>query len=233
MGLTDFNIFTERKANLRTETAVVVENRDDGNGNANREGFITYQRYVKTVHHQRSGSKDTKEFLKTTVELKAFWEDLLGFFASFNVHHELSKEQGRQFIALKNSLPKRQFRVVIDHLQRHAIKRGQKETQQEFFAQLGMTLLTVSVTLHVEDACNIPAEEKAALLAFFKAQRKEPIIREEHYYCSHDPERGQAAVQHSLMDLFDYMSGDGRWASQRADCRPSRQAAWDSTGEAR
>jgi hypothetical protein len=30
------------------------------------------------------------------------------------------------------------------------------------------------------------------------------------------------------MDLFDYMSGDGRWASQRADCSPSRQVAWDS-----
>ena len=171
VGLTDFGIFIERKSNLRTEKAVVVEDRDDGKSNANRQGFITYQRYVKTVHHQRSGTKDTKEFLKITVALNTFWEDLLGFFTSFNIHHELSKEQGRQFMALKNSLSKRQFRAVIDYLQRHAIKRGQKETQQEFFAQLGMTLLVVSVTIHVEDACNI-STRKGCALGFLQRARQ-------------------------------------------------------------
>ena len=70
-------------------------------------------------------------------------------------HHELSKAQGREFAALKSTdpatkeptlRPRHARGVMIDYLQRYTIKRGQKETQQEFFAQLGMTLLVVSLS---------------------------------------------------------------------------------------
>jgi hypothetical protein len=48
------------------------------------------------------------------------------------------------------------------------------------------------------------------------AAGKPHIIREEHFYCSHDPERGQAAVQYTLQDMEDYLQSDGRWAASAA-----------------
>jgi hypothetical protein len=96
---------------------------------------------------------------------------------------------------------------VIDYLQRYTIKRGQKEMQQEFFAQLGMMLLVVSLSLHIDDLQNLgstPEEaekERVRMKATLVAAGKPLLIREEHIYCSHGPERGQAAVQHTLQDI--------------------------------
>ena len=164
----------------------------------------------------------------------------MGFFPAFNIHHDGAKWQGRQFAFLKDfdtvedgvstqhvaHLPRRHVRMVIDYLQRHTLRRGPKQTQQEYFAQMGMTLCVVSLTFHVADMENVSAEDKSALLAGFKAQKRPPLIREEHFYCSHDPERGQPAVQYMLQDVKDYLDGDGRWAENLDACSQHRLEAY-------
>jgi hypothetical protein len=92
-----------------------------------------------------------------------------------------------------------------------------------------MSICAVSVAVHVCDCENIGDEEKAALLQFFHALGLPPVIREEHYYCSHDKERGQAAVQHILRDQHDYLTGGGRWATTKERCEkvsPGRTKVW-------
>ena len=231
-GLNDLGALPLRRHDLRSESAIEVDGRDNGDNHKNRAGFITYMRHTKTVHTKKGKeTKDAREFLQTTVSLKDFWSDFLGFFPSFNEHHDLSKEQGRQFVALKKTHQRRHWRMVIDYLQRHAIKRGNKETQQEFFAQLGMTLLVISLTTHIADAANISELERSALLAHADTLDKPPLLREEHYYCSPDPERGQAAVQHCVSDVVDYTRGDGRWAATKAECSEGRMVVWEQQKE--
>jgi hypothetical protein len=196
---------------------------------------------MRTLHRRKDGtSSKEKEFVKAVVSLREFWADVKGFVAEFVPHHELSKAQGREFAALKSTDPAtkkptlrpRHARGVIDYLQRYTIKRGQKETQQEFFAQLGMTLLVVSLSLHIDDLQNLgstPEEaerEKVRMKATLVAAGKPLLIREEHFYCSHDPERGQAAVQHTLQDIEDYLQSNGRWAASGAECSAERHKAW-------
>jgi hypothetical protein len=212
----NFSDIEPRKHNLRGESAVEIDATDGGEIGVGR---IKYQRFTKTLVARKDGSqRELKEFVTCSVPLIEFWEDLAGFLPRFLVHHEHSKHQGRAFQHLKHhdpatresALPRNAFRATIDYLQRHTLLHGKDITQQEWFAQLGMTLCVVSITCHLDDAENIPEQEKTKLRAFFEALGLPCLIREEHFYCSHDPERGQPAVQHILSDVFDYVTGDGR-----------------------
>ena len=226
------------KRDFRIEKYQELDESEEATGNSS--GMITYPRMVKTIQKRKDKTEKTqKEFLSRTVTLKEFWGDFLGFFHEFNVHHDGAKRQGREFAHLKGweydadsgeyvaNLPRGHVRMVIDYLQRHTLKRGSKQTQQEYFSQMGMTLCVVSLTFHLDELENISAEDKGALKAGFKAQKRPPLIREEHFYCSHDPERGQPAVQYILQDVKDYLESDGRWAAAREECTEARRKAYD------
>jgi hypothetical protein len=196
---------------------------------------ICYKRLTKTLHWRKDGTqKENKEFLEREVSLLDFWQDFKSFFPDLLAHHDLSKSQGREFASLKSFNPqtreavlqKGEVRGVIDFIQRLTIKRGNKETQQEFFAQNGCTLLVLSLTMHIDDVCNLTEMEKKRMKAVLEIMGKPPLIREELYYISHDPERGQAFVQHALNDASDYLRGDGRWARTKEDCSDKRKKAW-------
>jgi hypothetical protein len=118
------------------------------------DGAITYRRLTRTLQQRKDGTEtEQKEFLQKGMPLTDYWSDFKGVWSEFLPHHELAKSAGREFVALKSfdpvtkkaALPRRHVRLVADYLQAHKLKRGRKETQQEFFAQLGMTLLVVSV----------------------------------------------------------------------------------------
>ena len=196
--------------NMRKERYEEIN--DDAEPEVPGEGSISYPRMIKTKTHRKDKSEKTqKEFVCKSVPIRAFWEDFTGFWKDFVAHHDRSKWQGRQLAQLKDfdtiqigettehvpCLPQRHVRMVIDYLQRHTLQRGPKQTQQEYFAQMGMTLCVVSLTFHLDDMKNISDAEKLALAAGFKAQQRPPLIREEHFYCSHDPERGQPATIHA------------------------------------
>jgi hypothetical protein len=123
------------------------ENVDDLEPEVPRIGLITCPGSVKTLTHRKDASEKTqKEFLSRSVTLLGFWGDFMGFFPAFNIHHDGAKWQ--DFDSLEDGdstehvphLPRRHVRMVIDHLQRHTLRRGPKQTQQEHFAQMGMTL---------------------------------------------------------------------------------------------
>jgi hypothetical protein len=137
-----------------------VEIVDDLEPEVPRIGLITCPRSAKTLTYRKGASEKTqKEFLSRSVPLLGFWGDFMGFFPAFNIHHDGAKWQGRQFAFLKDfdtvedgdstqhvaHLPRRHVRMVIDHLQRHTLRRGPKQTQQEYFAQMGMALCVVSL----------------------------------------------------------------------------------------
>jgi hypothetical protein len=152
-GVDDLSQMAERRHDLREEEAVELEDREIGEVEVGAGG-IEYNRHMRTLHQRKDGTKSKeKEFVKTVVLLCEFWADVKGFVTEFFPHHELAKSQGREFAALKSTDPvtkaagllPRHARGTIDYLQRYTIKRGRKETQQEFFAQLGMTLLVVSL----------------------------------------------------------------------------------------
>ena len=226
--------------NMRKEKHEEID--DDAERQVPGVGFISYPRMIKTKTHRKDKSEKTqKEFACKSVPIRDFWEDFIGFWKDFVAHHDRSKWQGRQFAQLKDfdtiksgefvehvpRLPKRHVRMVIDYLQRHTLQRGPKQTQQEYFAQMGMTLCVVSLTFHLDDLKNISDADKLALAAGFKAQQRPALIREEHFYCTHDPERGQPAVQYMLQDIKDYLEGDGRWAATVETCTDHRRPAHD------
>ena len=227
---------TPRPPDLRNEDAEwLVESDGDDAHSERRAGRVVYMRQVKTLQQRKDRTTNTqKEFVQRSVTLDDFWSDFLGFYPVYIQHHEVAKSQANEFEALKSwaadtllpVLRKRHFRIVIDFLQRHALKRGLKETQQEFFAQLGITINVVSLSMHVSDAKNLEDGEKERLLAFFDNLKRPAIIRESHVYMSHDPERGQAMVQHILNDIRDYNTGDGKYAEDKASCSKARRKMW-------
>ena len=229
-GRGDFDFNKLEARDMDKEEAVGVEELEKA-----QVSGICYKRLTKTLHWRKDGTqKENKEFLEREVTLLEFWRDFKSFFPALLMHHDLSKSQGREFAALKSHdpatlepvLPQHHVRGVIDFLQRLSIKRGKSETQQEFFAQNGCTLLVVSLTMHIDDVCNLTDVEKQRMKAVLKVMRKPALLREEHYYVSHDPERGQAFVQHALDDISDYLRGDGRWAKTKSDCSERRKKAW-------
>ena len=80
--------------------------------------------------------------------------------------------------------------------------------------------------MHIDDVCNLTETEKKRMKAVLEIMKKPPLVREEFYYVSHDPERGQAFVQHSLNDVSDYLRDDGRWAANEDECSERRKKAW-------
>ena len=227
---------TPRAPDLRNEVPVWLTDEDsDDSHSKHTADKIVVMRHVKTYQQKKDGTASkAKEFVQRSIPLDDFWSDFLGFYPVYIVHHEVSKNQANEFDALKSFddgtldpvLRERHFRIVIDFLQRHALKRGVKETQQEFFAQLGITINVVSLSMHVSDAKNIPEAEKARLFAFFKSLNRPAIIRESHVYMSHDPERGQGMVQHILDDVRDYTTGDGKYAKTADACSEGRRKMW-------
>jgi hypothetical protein len=86
--------------------------------------------------------------------------------------------------------------------------------------------MSVSITMHIDDVCNLTETETKRMKAVLEIMKKLPLVREEFYYVSHDPERGQAFVQHALNDVSDYLTGDGRWAANEGECSDRRKKAW-------
>ena len=225
----------KRKANLTSETPVWLEQEDAGKELENKVGNIKYMRYTRTyqMNRDRTSSK-SKEYVSRSVPLDDFWKDFVGFYPIACEHSGIARNQSREFGALKSfneetkvaTLPRQHFRVVMDFLQQLNLQRGQKATQQEFFAQLGITLCVLSYSFDVRDCQNIDDTEKVRLLAFFKELQLPPIVREEHFYCSHEKERGQGMVQNIVADAIDYFAGDGRWAKEKKYCSADRQKLW-------
>jgi hypothetical protein len=83
-------------------------------------------------------------------------------------HHELAKNNGRQFQAMKGKKPEHHYGLTIDYIEAYTLTH-QRQIQQEHFSQLGMSICAVSVAVHVCDCENIGDEEKAALLQPFHA----------------------------------------------------------------
>jgi hypothetical protein len=149
-GSSGFNFSQIEGRDLNSEDAVGLEEvqktQVDG---------ICYKRLTKTLHWRKDGTqKENKEFLEREVTLGDFWSNFKSFFPDLLTHHDLSKSQGREFASLESYNPdtckpvlqKGEVRGVIDFIQRLTIKRGAKETQQEFFAQNGCTLLVGKYT---------------------------------------------------------------------------------------
>ena len=52
--------------------------------------------------------------------------------------------------------------------------------------------------MHIEDAQNLTEVEKKRMIATLDEMGKPHVFREAHFYCTHDPEKGQAAVQFAV-----------------------------------